>query len=139
RHRHRVQNRRMAALRATFLGRPALSQGGKALACASRKPVWLAAYVLLVPGVHLRGRLASLLWSGDSPRHALGSLRVALTKLPAPVLACLEVTRETIARAPGASVECDVEEFARCCASDDPAAVQRAVALYAGPLLQGAE
>lgn len=129
----------MAALRATFLGRPAFSQGGKAVACASRKSLWLAAYVLLVPGVHSRTKLASLLWSGDSPRHALGSLRVALTKLPAPVLACLEVTRETIARAPGVAIENDVEEFTACCAAEDAAAGKRAVALYAGVLLQGAE
>ena len=135
-----VQNPVMAAiLRATLLGRPAFSLGGKTLGCASRKALWLAAYVLLVPGVHSRARLASLLWSGDSPRHALGSLRVALTKLPAPVLACLEVKRDTIARAPGAALEIDVEEFAACCASEDAAAGQRAVGLFGGALLQGAE
>ena len=129
----------MAGLRATFLGRPAFSQGGKPLGCASRKSLWLAAYVLLVPGVHSRAKLASLLWSGDSPRHALGSLRVALTKLPAPVLACLEVTRDTIGRATGSTIESDVEEFATSCVAEDPAAAQRAVSLYSGVLLQGAE
>jgi predicted ATPase/DNA-binding SARP family transcriptional activator len=128
-----------AVLRATLLGRPSFTAGGKALTCASRKALWLAAYALLVPGQHARSRLASLLWSGDSPRHALGSLRVALTKLPAPVLACLEVTRDTISRAAGAAVEIDVEEFVACCASEEAAAGERAVALFAGALLQGAE
>ena len=126
-------------IRARLLGRPALERDGVPLACSSRKALWLVAYVLLTRGRHTRTHLATLVWGGDSPRHALGSLRVALTKLPPPLLACLEVTREEIAIAPGAPVETDIEAFERHCAADDPEAAKRALPLYAGELLQGAE
>ena len=126
-------------IRARLLGRPVLEREGAALACSSRKALWLVAYVLLTRQRHTRAYLASLVWGGDSPRHALGSLRVALTKLPAPLLACLEVTREEIAIAPGAQVESDVAAFEALCAADDPEGTKRALPLYAGELLQGAE
>lgn len=126
-------------IRARLLGRLALERDGAALACSSRKALWLVAYVLLTRSRHTRSHLASLVWGSDSPRHALGSLRVALTKVPAPLLACLEITREEIAVAPGAEVETDVEAFEADCAADDPEATRRALSLYAGELLQGAE
>ena len=129
----------MATLRARLLGRPAFEAGGKLLPCPSRKAICLAARVLLGRASQPRGALATLLWGGDSPRHALGSLRVALTKLPAPVLTCLEVTRDAIAPAAHARVEIDVEEFVAGCASEDPEVQLRAIALYAGDLMQGAE
>jgi predicted ATPase/DNA-binding SARP family transcriptional activator len=126
-------------LRARLLGRPVLERGGAALACPSRKALWVAAYLLLTRTTHSRTHVASLVWGGDSPRHALGSLRVAITKLPAPLLACLEITREEIGLAPGAAVETDVEAFTAHCAADDADGPLRAMPLYGGDLLTGAE
>lgn len=124
-------------LRARLLGRPEIEAGGETLAFGSRKALWLAAYVLLTRNAHPRGHVASLLWGGDSPRHALGSLRVALTKLPAALLEHLEITRETIG--PAGPYELDVDEFVARCGAGDVGAAGQAVALYRGDLLEGAD
>ena len=129
----------MSALRLRLLGRPAFEDEGGVLACASRKALWLAAYVLFTRRAHERARLAALFWGADSPRHASGSLRVALTKLPAPILRTLSVNRDEIAPAAQAAVEIDVEQFLAQCDSADLAEQQRAVGLYAGDLFEGAE
>jgi predicted ATPase/DNA-binding SARP family transcriptional activator len=126
-------------VRARLLGRPGFECEGAPLPCSSRKALWVAAYVALNRSRHQRARLASLVWGSESPRHALGSLRVALTKLPAPLAHCLEVTREEIALAAGAPIETDVEAFMALCSATEPEALERAVALYSGDLLQGAE
>src|SRR5687768_519732 len=125
-------------LRARLLGRPSFETAGKALPCATRKALWLAAYVLVTGKSHARARLASLVWGGDSPRHAQGSLRVALTKLPKPLAACLEVTRDEIAPA-AAGYEIDAQLFASQCGAEDLEVQRRAIALYGGDLLQGVE
>lgn len=129
----------MEPLRARLFGRPVFEAGGKLLPCPSRKAICLAARVLLGRAGQPRGALAAMLWGADSPRHALGSLRVALTKLPTPVLTCLDVKRDSIGTAVDAVVEVDVEEFVAGCASEDADAQLRALALYTGDLLQGAE
>ena len=126
-------------VRARFLGRPAFEQDGKPLACAARKAMWLAAYVLVSRARQPRAQVAALLWGGDSPRHAQGSLRVALTKLPPALSATLEVTRDEIGAGPRDAIEVDVDEFAASCARDDAQSLRRAVAIYAGDLLEGAE
>ena len=136
--RRRGHNGRMSPVRARLLGPPTFECDGVALACPSRKALWLAAYVLLTRAGHPRARLAGLFWGGESPRHSLGSLRVALTKLPPRVTACLEVTRAEIAPAAGAAVEVDVDEFVAACGGGE-AESARAVALYAGDLMLGVE
>jgi len=88
---------------------------------------------------HPRARLASLLWGGESPRHAQGSLRVVLTKLPRPVAAALEVTRDEIGPAHDAAVETDVDEFLATSIREDEQGLRRAIALYSGDLFEGAE
>src|SRR4051812_1477446 len=128
-----------SALRARLLGRPVFEQDGKALACASRKGMWLAAYLLVSRVRQPRTQVAALLWGADSPRHAQGSLRVALTKLPGEIARALEVTRDEIGAAARDTVEVDVDEFAALCARDDGDSLRRAVALYNGDLLEGAE
>jgi predicted ATPase/DNA-binding SARP family transcriptional activator len=128
-----------SALRARFLGRPAFERDGKALACASRKAMWLASYVLFTRMAHPRARLASLIWGGESPRHAQGSLRVVLTKLPRPVAAALEVTRDEIGPARDAAVETDVDEFLAASMREDEQGLRRVIALYSGDLFEGAE
>jgi DNA-binding SARP family transcriptional activator len=126
-------------VRARLLGRPGFECEGAPLPCSSRKALWVAAYVALTRTRHQRARLASLIWGSESPRHALGSLRVALTKLPAPLAHCLEVTREEIALAAGSPIQTDVEEFLALGSSSGADELERAVALYGGELLQGAE
>jgi len=126
-------------LRATLLGRPSFAMGKESLPSASRKVLWLAAYVLLTRARHPRNHLATLLWGGDSPRHAQGSLRVALTKLPAGIASALEITREHIGAAGGHRVDLDVDEFIASCGRDEVESLRRAVALYGGDLLEGVE
>src|SRR5260221_11254055 len=96
-------------LRVRLLGSPAFELRGATLSCPSRKALWLAAYAFLRRTPQSRPDLARLIWGGDSPRHALGSLRVALTKLPAPILDCLEVTREAIGVERGAQIDLDFD------------------------------
>ncbi len=126
-------------LRVRLLGHPSFESRGAVLSCPSRKALWLAAYVFLRRAPQARTDLARLIWGGDSPRHALGSLRVALTKLPAPILDCLEVTRDAIGVAKGAPIDLDVDAFITHCARDDPESQELAIALYAGDLFEGAE
>lgn len=96
----------------------------------------MVAYVLLTRERQSRQRLAALLWGGAGQRLELGSLRVALTKLPAEVVACLQVTRDAIGPAPGAPCEVDVDAFVAECASESVDSLERAVARYTGELLQ---
>ena len=122
-----------------LLGRPEVAAGDAPLEFGSRKALLLACHVLHQREDQSRARLAALLWGAGSPRHALGSLRVALTKLPAPVLASLVVTRDSIAVKDASRLAIDVDEFGRCCAAGDGAGTARAVELYRGDLLEGAE
>ncbi|QJR11654.1 hypothetical protein DSM104443_02733 [Usitatibacter rugosus] len=122
------------SLKLRLLGRPVFEAEGRELACNAQKAVWLAAYVFLTKVAQPRPRLAALLWGGAGQRHALGSLRVALTKLPAPVLKHLSVTRDTVAPTPG--VDVDVETFTALASSDEVESLRSAVALYRGDLLQ---
>src|SRR6188508_2175750 len=103
-------------LDARLLGRPEILAGGRALAFGSRKALLLASRVLLSREAHARPALAALLWGADSPRHALGSLRVALTKIPAGVMEHLVVTRDSIAASAGCQIGVDVEQFVQECA-----------------------
>ena len=122
-----------------LLGPPAFSIEGKELPCVSRKALWMSAYVLLGKTEQTRVRLAELFWGGTSTQRSLGSLRVALTKLPEPVLACLDVRRDAIGPAPGASYRMDVDEFLAHCGQSDVDGLQRAVSIYAGDLFEGVD
>ena len=101
--------------------------------------MWLAAYVLIVRAHQPRAQVAALLWGTDSPRHAQGSLRVALTKVPAPVAEAIEITRDRIGAGARDAIEVDVDEFIAFCSRDDMESQRRAVEMYAGDLLEGAE
>jgi predicted ATPase/DNA-binding SARP family transcriptional activator/tetratricopeptide (TPR) repeat protein len=126
-------------LRVRLFGRPVFEADGKALSCPSKKALWLAGHLFMHRTAESRGRLATLVWGGDSARHALGSLRVALTKLPPPILECLEVTRDSIGFAAGARFTTDVDAFVARSSSDDLAQLQSALSMYGGELLQGAD
>ena len=135
-----VQNRPMSTpLRVRLLGRPAFERGGEALVSRSRKALWLAAYVLHAGGSHSRAGLAALFWGGDGRRHALGSLRVALTKLPPALADCLDIGRDAIGVKRGAAVEVDAAAFAAGCEAQSLEAQRASLALYRGDLFEGVE
>ena len=118
------------ALQVRLLGRPSFESGGKPLACPSQKALWLAAYLLMKREALPRARLATLLWGGAGQRLELGSLRVALTKLPAAVAGCLEIDRDRIGVAPGARYALDVDTFVADASADSTEANERAIAGY---------
>jgi predicted ATPase/DNA-binding SARP family transcriptional activator len=118
-----------------LLGALRVSYADNQLVCASRKAMWMAAYVLMQGAPQMRHDLARLFWADVEISRALGSLRVALTRLPRPVVDCLDVRRDLIGVSPEVKPWIDVDEFATLCRSDDLHSLQRAVALYRGDLL----
>ncbi|MBL8523253.1 MAG: tetratricopeptide repeat protein [Betaproteobacteria bacterium] len=122
-----------------LLGQPVFLLDGVELPCVSKKALWLAAYVLLGNTVQPRARLAALFWGGSNGSHSLGSLRVALTKLPPPVLACLDVQRDRIGIAADAHYRLDVDEFLADCDAPDIDRLQSAVVHYEGDFFDGVD
>lgn len=107
----------------------------------TRKGYWLLALLVLRHGRPVeRDWIAGTLWPDSDQSQAYASLRRALTDLrqaigadamrlcaPTPQTLCLDLT--------GARV--DVLDFDAAVSTGDPAALQQAVELYAGPLLEG--
>ncbi len=132
----------MAALCVELLGGFALrSDGGAPRSLPSRKARALLAYLALRPGhAHSREQLTALLW-GDTPdalarqafRQTLSRLRRGLGD--AAGLAFVPGL-DTVALDP-AQVWVDAVEFEAMAGKDQPAALERAVALYRGDLLDG--
>lgn len=121
----------------TLLGPLAVHIDGKPLHCASKKTLWMAAYLLLTKATKPRAEIAALFWGGGGTGAALGSLRVALTKLPAPMLESLDIQRDRIGAAAGKACEVDAGEFLALCDSVDSDCLARAVELYQGDLFEG--
>jgi predicted ATPase/DNA-binding SARP family transcriptional activator len=106
-----------------------------------RKGQWLLALLALRAGREVdRSWLAGLLWPGSTETAALKNLRNSLTDLrrmlgpaaaglrsPAPRTLSLDLTH----------VAADIVAFDAAIAAGDDASLQRAVALYRGPLLDG--
>jgi DNA-binding SARP family transcriptional activator len=114
---------------------------GPPLALPTKKIQAFLAYLALPPGrEHSRDKLASLLW-GDLPQgHARNSLRQALFALRQ----VLEPVRPACLRVEGASIALNVESvdvdavsFERLVGEQTPEALERAVELYRGDLLEG--
>ncbi len=132
----------MTRLQLTLLGgfecRPA---AGEPLAFPTRKVRALLAY-LAANGAqgHGRDELASLLWGEQSEIEARANLRKALSRLrqvlPEETRPWLATDADRIAlRAEG--LEVDLALFERLAADGTPETLERAVALYHGPLLAG--
>jgi DNA-binding SARP family transcriptional activator/predicted ATPase len=110
------------------------------LTLPTRKTQALLAFLAVPPGrAHPREKLAGLLWGGmpeaqarRSLRQALFTLRKAMGADPRAVL----IDGETVALNP-VCVKVDVVEFERQIADGTPAALERAIALYRGDLLEG--
>lgn len=131
----------MAPLHLTLLGGfQARSPTDAAIAIPVKKAKALLAYLALHPGqLHPRDKLATLLWGDSGEAQARHSLRQALVCLrkafprPAHVVAA-DGDALTI---PPQAVEVDALEFERLLEAGTPEALERAVALYQGELLEG--
>jgi TolB-like protein/DNA-binding SARP family transcriptional activator len=101
----------------------------------------LLAFLALPPGTaHSRDKLASLLWSDrgdpqarDSLKHALTRLRQCLQSADSPAIIA---DRQSVRLDP-AAVNTDVAAFERLLSTGTPEAIEQAVALYRGDLLDG--
>src|SRR5262245_47042488 len=111
------------------------------LTLPTRKTQALLAFLSLAPGqAYPRDRLASLLW-GEMPepqarrslRQSLFALKKAVSTAEPPVLV---IDGDTVSLVSGA-VDVDVVELERCIGEGTPAALERAIALYQGELLEG--
>lgn len=119
-----------------MLGQLSFRVEEQTLHCASKKARWLAAFVFLKNELHTRAALARLFW-GSADARALGSLRVALTKLPAPLLASLDVRHDSIGVSAEVHCEVDVHLFRAAYDSTDANALRSAVDLFQDDLFAG--
>lgn len=132
----------MSSLELNLLGRfQARRSSGEDIALPTRKTKLILARLALRPGEALtREALIGLLWSDRGDEQARASLRQALTALrhalndAAP--AALLIKGESIQLDPTA-VAVDASNFERLARSADPAALDEAIALYRGALLEG--
>jgi DNA-binding SARP family transcriptional activator/tetratricopeptide (TPR) repeat protein len=132
----------MVAVRLILLGgfRACLGQG-QPVALPTRKAKALLAYLASPPGrAHPRDQLASLLWSDSrdteartSLRHALYVIRRTLTSADRAVI---QLADESVALDPDL-VDVDVVTFERGVREGTPEALESAVQLYRGELLEG--
>jgi DNA-binding SARP family transcriptional activator len=130
-------------LRITLLGglRASGAESGEAATFQTRKVRALLAYLACPPGrAHPRDKLAALLWGECSDSQAHTSLRQALYGLRKALARveprALQATKGTVALA-ATSVEVDVVRFEHLIGDGTPAALEAAVALYQGELLEG--
>jgi len=101
----------------------------------------LLAFLALPPGAtHSRDKLASLLWSDRGDPHARDSLKHALTRLRQSLQStdspAIIADRQSV-RLDSAAVSTDVAAFERLLSAGTPEAIEQAVALYRGDLLDG--
>jgi predicted ATPase/DNA-binding SARP family transcriptional activator/Tfp pilus assembly protein PilF len=107
----------------------------------SRKVQWLLALLVLRHDQALdRAWLAGALWPDSAPEQALYNLRQSLTSIRhalGKAAVCLQASMVNALSLDVASAEVDVLLFDADIAAGDNAALERAVALYRGPLLEG--
>ena len=128
-------------LRARLFGALSAEVDGRSVsAVPGFKARSLFAFLLVHPGPHPRVRLAGLFWPDLTDTRARASLRVALFAVRR-TLECVQgagylvTDRITAGLALDLPRDIDVERFDELLASDDPAALAEAAALYRGPLL----
>jgi DNA-binding SARP family transcriptional activator/Tfp pilus assembly protein PilF len=117
------------------------SADGVALCFATRKVRALFAYLVSTAAQsHGRGKLAGLLWGDRAEAEARANLRKTLSRLreslPDEARHCLAADARHIAVRPE-GLEIDVLQFERLVADGTPETLERAVALYRGPFLEG--
>ncbi|MGE0874559.1 MAG: AAA family ATPase [Burkholderiales bacterium] len=129
----------MSGLRLSLLGGFDLRDAaGAALRLPTRKTEALLARLALAPrGGIDREALGALLWGGSAQSAARASLRQALSLIGKALgRDALAAGTRGVALADGI-VDCDVDDFERCCDSSDGGELARAAALYRGDLLAG--
>jgi PAS domain S-box-containing protein len=130
-----------SAIELRLLGGFAAGTGGRALALRTRKDRALLAYLALSAGRrHGRGRLAGLLWGevdGD-PRQSLRQSLSTIAQALSGGRAALDTGRDDVRLDP-AALSVDVFELRDLLRGHSVQELERASALYAGPLLDGLE
>ncbi|MEE8435412.1 MAG: AAA family ATPase, partial [bacterium] len=132
----------MTQLKLRILGGFSLAGAdGTEISIPGKKAQALLAYLALNPGQkHSREKLATLLWGDrmdEQARHSLRQALLALRKvLAGGKLDPLTADNETATLNAG-FLESDVEAFESNASDGTPRALEVAVALYAGPLLEG--
>ncbi len=131
----------MATVAVTLLGDFAIRADGEVRELHGQKDQALLAVLALAPGTaHSRDKLAGLLWSDRGDPHARDSLKHALARLR-PALgtaddAALVVGRQSVRLEPSA-LAVDVAAFERLLGQGTAEALEAALALYRGDLLDG--
>jgi TolB-like protein len=114
---------------------------GEVVDLLGQKDRALLAFLALPAGTtHSRDKLASLLWSDRGDQQARDSLKHSLTKLRQslpPASQSSIVTDRLPAKLDPAAATIDVADFERLVRDGTPAALERAIALYRGELLDG--
>jgi DNA-binding SARP family transcriptional activator len=125
-----------------LLGRVDVRAGGRPVRIGGRHAQALLALLVLRPRPRLRDTLAAELWpeagvpSAASLRQALWLIRSSLSASGVDPDAWLEADQDTIGLRPEISMDVDVDRFERLAAGDEPADRERALAVYAGDLLE---
>lgn len=96
----------------------------------------LLAYFLVTRRPQSRESIAALLWDGPSTSETLSYLRKMIYRV-LPLLPGLHVTRQRLSYALGEEDFVDLYALESALAGDDPAALDRGLALYRGELLAG--
>src|SRR5437016_2127965 len=114
---------------------------GQIISLPTKKTLALLGYLPIYPGkAYPRDRLAALLWGDSADEQARRSLRQAMyvlrKALPETEPPALLMEGETIALN-GDAVDVDTSVFERLVSERTPEALERAVALYRGELLEG--
>jgi DNA-binding SARP family transcriptional activator len=130
----------MALLSLTLLGGFQARLGDRLLTIPTRKSAGLFAYLAIRSSeVHLRDKLASLLWGGHGHEEARHSLRQSLSGLRTALSGAqpvLKISRSGV-MFDARFADIDVLRFERLASRDAPRALKEAVALYRGDLLDG--
>lgn len=115
-------------------------ESGLPVTFRTQKAQALLAYLALPLGrAHLRDKLAALLWGAMRDEQARASLRQALyelRKILGDAAGALRIEGQTVSLDP-ATVELDVTAFTRLAGQETPTALEEAVRLYRGDLLDG--
>ncbi len=117
-----------------FQGRVA----GRNLVLPTRKTEALLAYLAVRPGEgHLRDKLAGLLWATSAKAQARQSLRQALSTLRRHLSDALPGIEGQTVYLRASTLDVDVVEFETLIRRGTPSALDRAIGLYRGDLLDG--
>lgn len=130
------------AMTIRLLGRLEVAVDRKPVRINGRHAQALMALLALCPRPRLRDALAADLWpdagspSAASLRQALWLIRSSLSSAGVDPERCLETDQDTVGLRRDLRLELDTDQFERLAATGDPDDAERAIALYAGDLLE---